>query len=116
MTLLTLNSSKMRNLTDVIKLQSVSMQYYGIGLGITSVSESWSPYLMFLISSIAEAIGYASCHLNDRFSRKKVLILFFASTSVICCIVGVNKALLLLVYIYLKLILERDVNLLMLTC
>ena len=82
---------KKEYLFDVYNSRIV-MQYYGIALGITSVSESWSPYLMFLVSSIAEIIGYAICHLNDRFSRKKVLVGFLASASVVCFIVAVNKA------------------------
>jgi len=43
---------------------------------------------MYFFSSLAETIGYASCHLNDAFSRKKVLIGFLGSASLMCLIVA----------------------------
>ena len=43
---------------------------------------------MYFFSSLAEIIGYASCHLNDYFSRKNVLIGFLGSASLMCLIVA----------------------------
>ena len=45
------------------------------------------PYLVYLISAIAELVGYMCCHLNDKFNRKKMLIVFFALTGLSCLIV-----------------------------
>ena len=67
---------------------ALSMIYYGVSLGITSISSDFDPYLMYFFSSIAEIVGYASCHLNDRFSRKKVLIGFLGSASAMCLVVA----------------------------
>ena len=52
-------------------------------IGITSIGDL-NPYLAYLLSSIAELIGYASCHLNDKFNRKLMLIIFFGLTGVLC--------------------------------
>jgi hypothetical protein len=43
---------------------------------------------MYFCSSVAEIVGYASCHLNDFFSRKKVFIGFLGSASLMCLIVA----------------------------
>ena len=43
---------------------------------------------MYFLSSIAEIAGYAACHLNDKFSRKKVLIIFLGSAGLMCLIVA----------------------------
>lgn len=59
---------------------SLLLLYYGISLGVTSV-ESGSPYLMYLLSSIAEIVGYVFCYLNDVFGRKKTIIGFFFTTT-----------------------------------
>ena len=60
---------------------ATSMIYYGLTLGITLMSSSCDPYLMFFLSSVAEIVGYAMCHLDDRFSRKHVLIGFLGTAS-----------------------------------
>lgn len=52
--------------------------------GITSISSTFNPYLMYFFSSLAEVIGYISCYLNDRFSRKKVMIGFLGTASLVC--------------------------------
>ena len=41
------------------------------------------------MSCVAEAIGYTLCFLNNRYSRKKLLILFIASAAFFCMIVSV---------------------------
>ena len=68
---------------------ALSMIYYGVGLGITSISSNFDPYLMYFLSSVAEIFGYICCHLNDKFSRKKVLIGFLGSASLMCLTVAV---------------------------
>jgi len=67
---------------------ALSMIYYGVSLGITSISSDFDPYVMYFLSSIAEIVGYAACHLNDKFSRKKVLIGFLGSASLMCLMVA----------------------------
>jgi MFS family permease len=52
--------------------------------GITDIDADLNPYLMYLLGSIAELVGYAFCHLNDVVGRKKVLILFLTTTGVVC--------------------------------
>lgn len=61
---------------------ALMLLYYGISLGVTSV-ELVNPYLMYFLSSIAEFIGYIFCYLNDILGRKKTLILFFLTTTLI---------------------------------
>ena len=39
---------------------------------------------MCFLSSFSETIGYLFCYLNNKFSRKKVLIGFLASASIMC--------------------------------
>lgn len=39
---------------------------------------------MYFLSSVSETLGYLCCYLNDKFSRKKVLIFFFALSSCFC--------------------------------
>jgi MFS family permease len=56
--------------------------------GVTSISSNLDPYLMYLLSSIAEVIGYISCHLNDKFSRKRVMIFFLGTAGIMCLIVA----------------------------
>lgn len=56
--------------------------------GITNLDQDINPYLTYLISSIAEVIGYASCHLNDIFGRKRMFILYLMSASVVCLAVA----------------------------
>jgi OCT family organic cation transporter-like MFS transporter 16 len=34
-------------------------------------------------------VGYASCHLNDRFGRKKMLVIFLVVSSLVCLVVAV---------------------------
>jgi OCT family organic cation transporter-like MFS transporter 4/5 len=48
-----------------------------------------NPYLMFILSSIAEIVGYTACHMNDRFGRKKMFIVFLALSSMVCLAVAI---------------------------
>lgn len=43
---------------------------------------------MFLLGSFAELIGYFMCHLNDRFGRKRMMMIFLLSASLFCIIVA----------------------------
>lgn len=43
---------------------------------------------MYLLGSIAELLGYLLCHLNDKFGRKRVMIGFLLSASLICLAVA----------------------------
>lgn len=55
--------------------------YYGISLGVMEEGEDSDPYLMYLLSCLAEVIGYICCYLNDIFGRKKTICGFFAITT-----------------------------------
>lgn len=48
-----------------------------------------NPYLIYLLSCLAEALGYVACHLNDKFRRKHVFILFLGVACVTCLLVAV---------------------------
>ena len=39
---------------------------------------------MYFLSSVSEIFGYLCCYLNDRYSRKKVLIGFFVLSTAFC--------------------------------
>lgn len=62
---------------------SLSLIYYGVGLGITSVGQV-NPYLIFFFSSVAEMIGYMLCHLNDKFGQKRMFVIFLATAGISC--------------------------------
>lgn len=63
-----------------IILFCINLSYYGTSLGITHFY-SLNPYIMYLISSLAELIAYTICHINDYFGRKKTMITFFLLTT-----------------------------------
>jgi OCT family organic cation transporter-like MFS transporter 4/5 len=44
---------------------------------------------MFILSSIAEIFGYMACHMNDKFGRKRMFIIFLALSSVVCLAVAI---------------------------
>jgi MFS family permease len=60
---------------------AVLLLYYGISLGVIEDSEIVDPYLMFLLSAVAEFAGYVFCYLNDIFGRKKTLCGFMLATT-----------------------------------
>lgn len=41
-----------------------------------------------MLSSLAEIIGYTLCYLNDKFGRKRMMIIFLVSCGVVCLIVA----------------------------
>ena len=55
---------------------SLNLLYYGVTLGITEYNSSINPYLTYLLSAIAEVIGYSICFLNDKFGRRKTNIVY----------------------------------------
>ena len=48
-----------------------------------------NPYLMFILSSVAEILGYFACHMNDKFGRKRMFIIFLALASIVCLAVAI---------------------------
>jgi OCT family organic cation transporter-like MFS transporter 4/5 len=64
-----------------------ALTYYGIGLGLTKMNLT-NPYFIYLLSSIAEFIGYSLCYVNQYIGRKKTNIIFFIGTAVSCILVG----------------------------
>ena len=68
---------------------ALNLVYYGVSLGITGLDDQVNPYLMYLLSSLAELVGYILCHLNDKFGRKRTLIFFLISSGVFCLIVAI---------------------------
>jgi len=62
---------------------AISMVYFGVSLGITSISSSINPYFMFFLSSMAEIVGYSLAILGNKYSRNTLLkICLFAAG---CC-------------------------------
>lgn len=47
---------------------------------------------MYLLSSVAEIVGYACCHLNDIFGRKRTMIGFLMMASAVCLVVALVPA------------------------
>lgn len=66
---------------------TVSLLYYGKSFGITRV-DSINPYILFISQAIAELIGYWLTLVNDRFGRRRPLIVFLLVTAVVCLIVS----------------------------
>ena len=66
---------------------AITLLYFGVSLGITSIELS-DPYLIFLISSIAEIIGLSLCYLNDKLGRKKALFAYLFTASLTCSLVA----------------------------
>ena len=50
---------------------SVSLNYFAVAIGVTTVLQI-NPYLMYLLSSLFEFAGLTLCHLNDVIGRRKV--------------------------------------------
>jgi len=55
--------------------------YYGISLGVLNI-DLVDPYLMYILSVVAEIIGYTICYLNDYFGPKKMMTGFFLITTI----------------------------------
>lgn len=65
---------------------AVSLVYFGVSLGITSISSNLNPYVMYLLSSLAEMVGYTGGILGSKYSRNKILKVCLTLAG-ICCIV-----------------------------
>ena len=61
---------------------------YFTSKGITSLDQEFNPYLIFLISAIAELIGYSCCNFNDKIGRKRGFMLFLFLSSALCLLVA----------------------------
>ena len=61
--------------------------YYGISLGVLNM-DLVDPYLMYLLSVVAEVIGYTICYLNDYFGPKKMMTGFFLITTIVYSLIA----------------------------
>lgn len=68
---------------------AMSMIYFGVSLGITSISENFNPYMMYLLSSLAEFIGYSIGMLDKKISRKNIMIISLGLAGIMCLTVAV---------------------------
>ena len=66
---------------------ALMLLYYGISLGVLT-HDSVDPYLMYLLSVVAEVIGYTFCYLNDYFGPKKMMTGFFIVTTVMYSLIA----------------------------
>ena len=71
---------------------SLSMTYYGVSLGITTVGNI-NPYVMYTISAVSELIGYALCHFNEKVGRKRLFVIFLGMASLTCLSVALIQLL-----------------------
>lgn len=62
----------------------LSMTYFGVSIGITSIGDNINPYVMYILSCIAELVGYSACFLGDKYSRKKCLMSFVTLAGIVC--------------------------------
>lgn len=68
---------------------SGSMCYYGMTFGITSISDDFDPYLMFLSCTIAEIIGMLGGFYGTQYSRRTLLMVYFLITAVTSFLVAI---------------------------
>lgn len=61
----------------------LAMTYFAISLGITSISKGIDPYVMYMFSCIAEAVGYLSCYFHDRCSLKRLCIILLICMEIV---------------------------------
>ena len=54
---------------------ALTLAYYGISLGITSI-DAINHYYMYFLSSIAELVGYIISNVNDTFGHRKTFFTF----------------------------------------
>jgi MFS family permease len=79
----------------LLLFNTVSLNYIGIAIGITTLLEI-NPYLIFILSSFFEFVGILVCFLNDRLGRKKALFIYlfivsFASVLIAFLTENINK-------------------------
>ena len=66
---------------------ALNLLYYGVSLGVTSI-DSVNPYLIYLFSSLAEFCGYMLCSINDKFGRKRMSIIYFTLSGILCLVIS----------------------------
>lgn len=66
---------------------SISLLYFGVSMGMTSVDHV-NPYTIYLLSSLFEIIGLSLCYMNDRLGRKKALCIYLCIASITCSAVA----------------------------
>lgn len=62
--------------------------YFGVSLGITSISDNFNPYLMLLLSCLAEVIGYTSGVIDKWISRRNIMSISLAIAGIMCITVA----------------------------
>ena len=82
------NTNKMNIYYLIYIWIAISLLYFGVSMGITSIEFS-DPYLIYLISSIAEFIGLSLCYINDKLGRKKALFMYLFTASLTCSLVAI---------------------------
>ena len=70
----------------------LALVYYGISLGVASVDDLNSPYLIYALSSISELIGYSTFWLNDRLGRNRMFAIYMLGACISCGLVAFVKA------------------------
>ncbi len=65
----------------------MSLLYFGVSLGITSI-DGINPYLVVILSAIAEAIGYSLCFFNSKYGHRKANMFYMTISAVVCLAVG----------------------------
>lgn len=66
---------------------SVTLLYFGISLGVTSI-DSINPFIIVLFSSFAEATGYSFCFLNKYLGHRRMNTVYMSVSALICLIIG----------------------------
>lgn len=82
-------SNTIKTLMLAYVFAALSMIYFGVSLGITSISKDFNPYFMYIMSSLAEFIGYSLCIFDKKISRRTIMIVALLSAGVLCCSVAV---------------------------
>ena len=65
----------------IVLFNSVTLNYIGVALGITTVLQL-NPYVLYILSSVFEFLGATVCHLNDRLGRKRALFIYLLLLSI----------------------------------
>lgn len=83
-----------KNLTNTFMLACVwlvaSMCYYGMTFGITSISEDFNPYKMFLSCTVAEIIGMLWGFFGTQYSRRTLLIIYLLVAAIMSFLVAIT--------------------------
>lgn len=66
---------------------TVSLLYFGVSLGITAI-KGIDPYLIVILSSIAEAVGYSLCFFNSKYGHRITNMFYMSFSAVVCLAIG----------------------------